>query len=159
MAFTIESPAFEDGGTIPQKYAKAGANVSPPLSWSEPPEGTRSLALVVEDPDAPSGTFRHWAVYNILPHHAQMPEAMEARDEDSLTQAVNDFGNSHYDGPKPPPGHGLHHYHFKLMALDTDEIELPEGARAKDVKEAAERHLLGEAEIVGTYEIKAEEAQ
>jgi Raf kinase inhibitor-like YbhB/YbcL family protein len=151
MTLKLESPAFDNGSEIPNKFAKDGRNVSPPLQWSGAPEGTRSFALIVEDPDAPAGMFRHWAVYDI-------PGDREGlREGEKLEQAgmgANDFGNIRYDGPQPPRGHGTHHYHFKLAALNTDNLRgVPDDAPAEAVWDKAQKHIIEEAELVGTYQI------
>ncbi len=113
MNFLLRSPAFADGSPIPRKYSHEGANMAPPLQWENPPAGTRSYALIVEDPDAPRGTFRHWGVYGIGGDRQELPEGAGA----ALGRAVNDFGRRDWDGPEPPRGHGVHHYHFRLAAL------------------------------------------
>lgn len=140
------------GGEIPQKHAD-GENVSPPLTWRGAPPETRSFALIVEDPDAPSGTFRHWAVYDIAPERSCLPEATTAGAKtESLGHGVNDFGNLHYDGPQPPSGHGVHHYHFRLAAPDTESLHLPPNTKVEDVWKAATAHVIAEAELVGTLQ-------
>src|SRR5690606_24666805 len=111
MAFAMNSPAFADGDEIPRKYTRDGDNVPPPLEWRGAPAGTRSYALIVEDPDAPTGTFRHWGIYNIVAGRNRLPEGAGAGTE-SLGHGINDFGHARYDGPEPPEGHGVHHYHF-----------------------------------------------
>jgi Raf kinase inhibitor-like YbhB/YbcL family protein len=153
MAFTLSSPAFLPGGAIPQKYTLDGDNLSPPLEWVGAPPGTKSFALVVEDPDAPNGTFRHWGLYNIDGNRDRLPEGVGhgAKTED-LGLGVNDFGHPHYDGPKPPKGDGTHHYHFKLAALDTEALSQAPKARAEDIWQAAQEHLLAETEVMGTYQ-------
>ena len=151
MPFTLVSPAFSDGAKIPNRYARDGENLSPPLEWKEPPAGTKSFVLVVEDPDVPSGAFRHWAVHGIPADCQLLPEGTAA-DLDKLSHAVNDFGNPHYDGPQPPKGDGLHHYHFCLAALDTEALDLPAKARVGEVWDVAKPHILAIAELVGTYE-------
>jgi Raf kinase inhibitor-like YbhB/YbcL family protein len=153
MPISVASPAFPNGQRIPERYSKQGGNVSPPLAWHDAPRNTRSFALLVEDPDAPTGTFRHWAVYNIPPAHQGIAEGTGSRQPAGpLTMAVNDFGNRRYDGPQPPPGHGTHHYHFRLLALDTPELTLPAGASVKDVMDAAHSHVIAEAETVGMFQ-------
>ncbi|MFC6488030.1 YbhB/YbcL family Raf kinase inhibitor-like protein [Nitratireductor sp. GCM10026969] len=153
MAFTLESPAFSDGGRIPDKYARDGQNVSPPLVWKDAPAGTRSFVLVVEDPDAPSRLFRHWGVYDIAAERDRLPEGTTAGAKtESLGHGVNDFGNPHYDGPQPPKGHGVHHYHFRLVALDTETLHCDGKAKVGDMLEEARPHIIAEAELVGTYE-------
>lgn len=153
MAFALESPAFGDGEPIPQKYARDGENVSPPLVWRDAPPETKSFILVVEDPDAPSGTFRHWGVYDIDAVRDRLPEGTTAGAKtESLGHGVNDFGNPHYDGPQPPKGHGVHHYHFRLCALDVETLHCDEKAKIDDIMKQAEPHVLAEAEVVGTFE-------
>ncbi len=151
MTFRLESPAFRHGAVIPEKYARRGRNLSPPLVWKDAPEGTRSFVLIVEDPDAPSGTFRHWAVFDIDPTSSALPEGKAVERAHS---GVNDFGNQHYDGPQPPVGHGVHHYHFRLAALDTATLDVSPRARVSDVWKAAKPHILAEAELVGTFETR-----
>lgn len=159
MAFSLTSPAFRNGERIPSEYTADGANFSPPLQWSDPPQGTRSFALVVEDPDAPSGTFRHWGLYNIMGERTLLPEGLgaagkaksEAMKSEALGEGINDFGEPHYHGPAPPKGHGTHHYHFKLAALDVETLSQAPKLAAADIWKAAEKHMLGQAELVGTY--------
>lgn len=151
MALQLNSPAFAEGSTIPRKYTKEGENLSPPLHWSGAPEGTRSFALICEDPDAPSGIFRHWAVANISAHQNGLSEGFGER-PDGCDFAVNDFGNGSYDGPLPPRGHGLHHYHFRLAALDVDKIEAPADANAQQLWSAVAPHIMAQAETIGTYQ-------
>lgn len=148
MEFRLRSPAFVDGAPIPRKYSHEGDNLAPPLQWENAPPGTRSYALIVEDPDAPRGTFRHWGVYNIGGDHQGLPEGADA----ALGCAVNDFGRRDWDGPEPPRGHGVHHYHFRLAALDVDTLPVPAGAKVADLWKACQGHVLGEAALVGTYE-------
>ena len=151
MALKLESPAFDNGQEIPDKYAKDGRNVSPPLQWSGAPEGTRSFALIVEDPDAPAGMFRHWAVYDIPGDREGLQEGEKPA---GIGEGANDFGNLSYDGPQPPRGHGTHHYHFKLAALNIDHLRgVADDAPAEAVWDKAQKHILDEAELVGTYEI------
>jgi Raf kinase inhibitor-like YbhB/YbcL family protein len=151
MALQLKSLAFAEGSTIPRKYTKEGDNLSPPLQWSGAPRGTRSFALMCEDPDAPSGTFHHWAVANIPADRNGFSEGSGER-PDGYDFAVNDFGRAAYDGPLPPRGHGLHHYHFKLAALDVEKIDAPEDANAEQLWSAASPHILDQAEIIGTYQ-------
>jgi Raf kinase inhibitor-like YbhB/YbcL family protein len=122
MPLTLSSSAFAEGAKIPERYTRDGKNVSPPLKWSGVPDGTRSFLLVVQDPDAPSGTFGHWAVFNMSPDTQELSEAEGGKPgPNALRQARNDFGNAYYDG-QPPVGHGVHHYHFQLAALDTPTL-------------------------------------
>jgi Raf kinase inhibitor-like YbhB/YbcL family protein len=153
MSLSLSSPAFAPNQRIPNQFSREGGNLSPPIEWRGAPEGTRSFALIVEDPDAPKGTFRHWAAYDIPPDATLLHEGAGS---DALNTAIkmarNDFGDTRYDGPQPPPGHGVHHYHFRLFALDTAELNVPVSASAKEVLDAAVEHALAEAETVGTFE-------
>ena len=152
MTFSLSSPAFVDGAQIPSRHTCEGEDLSPPLRWQGAPDGTESFALLCDDPDAPGGTWHHWAAYDL-------PSAQESLDEgfpaDTLVgtvrQAVNDFGRSGYGGPCPPPGHGTHHYHFRLLALSVAQLDLGPKAGCRDVEAAARPHVLGEARLLGTY--------
>lgn len=149
MPFQLRSPNITDGGPVPERYTGDGANLSPPLEWSDPPPGTKSLALVVEDPDAPGGSFWHWGVCNIDAGQRELPEgAGGARFE----VAVNDFSRAAYGGPHPPKGDGPHHYHFRLVALDVETLELPPSPKVKHLWRAAQSHIVGQTELVATYE-------
>jgi len=152
MAFAISSPAFAEGSSIPKKYTLDGANLSPPLSWSDAPPDTRSFAVLCEDPDAPSGVFRHWAVYNIEPDRTGLPEGVGSAPARDLASARNDFGHERYDGPRPPSGHGVHHYHFRVAALDTDHIDVSPAQGADEMWRIVQPHILAQAETVGTYQ-------
>lgn len=146
---SLTSEAFQDGGPIPAQYTCDGVSQSPTLLWSDPPAGTKSFALVIDDPDAPSGTFRHWGVYDIPPSARSIGGNQRVG-----TEVYNDKGITGYSGPCPPRGHGLHHYHFKLFALDTDGLGLAPSAKVADVENAARPHAIGEGELIGTYERK-----
>lgn len=153
MALMLNSAAFEPNEKIPDQFSRDGGNVSPPISWEGAPAGTQSFALVVEDPDAPRGTFRHWAAYDIPADAHRLAEGAGSREQGAAIQmASNDFGNARYDGPQPPPGHGTHHYHFRLFALDVPRLEVPEDCAAADILAAAREHSLAEADVVGTFE-------
>jgi len=145
--FNLTSTAFQDGGTIPAQFTCDGPGQSPPLAWDEPPPGTKSFALVLDDPDAPSGTFDHWGAFDI-PASTRSIAAGQA----AGTQAINGFGMPGYGGPCPPKGHGPHHYRFKLIALDVDRLGLQSAAKVGDLERAAGQHLVGRAELTGTYE-------
>ena len=153
MAFVVNSPAFPDGHAVPRKHTCDGDNVSPPLEWSDAPAGTKSLALIMEDPDAPTGTFRHWGLCNIAGTRTLLPEGVGrgAKTED-LGLGVNDFGHLRYDGPCPPEGHGRHRYCFYLLALDVEALTRAPTMQVADLWAAVEGHVLGKAELVGTYE-------
>jgi Raf kinase inhibitor-like YbhB/YbcL family protein len=145
----LSSSAFGEDQPIPVQYTCDGADQTPALQWGDPPEGTRSFALVVDDPDAPGGTFRHWGVYDIP------GSARSIGGEERIgSEVTNDFGKLGYGGPCPPRGHGPHHYHFKLFALDVERLNLAPNAQVADVERAASTHALAQGELVGTYERK-----
>ncbi len=151
MSLTLESTAFGAGERIPAKYTADGQDVSPPLRWSEPPEGTKSFALICDDPDAPRGTWVHWLIWNIPADVRELPEAVPPREElaNGARQGTNDFGRIGYGGPAPPPGRP-HRYFFRLYALDT-VLELPAGARRAELEDAMKGHVLAGGELMGTY--------
>ena len=149
MSLELTSDAFMNGQSIPAKYACTGRNISPALAWNEPPSGTQSLALVMDDPDAPSGTFRHWGAYDIPPGTRSI-----AVGQPIGKQAVNGFGKPGYGGPCPPKAHGPHHYQFKLYALDIDTLSLPVIAKVEEVEGEALKHKIGFAQLTATYERK-----
>jgi len=153
MDIEIVSTAFREGEALPTQYTCDGANISPPLRWGGIPKNSQSLALVCEDPDAPSGVFVHWVIFNLPPIVADLPEAMPTTEElveSGAIQGRNDFNNIGYDGPCPPPGKP-HRYFFKLYALGTD-LTLPAGASKSDLDRAMEGHILGRAEWMGRYQ-------
>jgi len=141
------SDSFKNGQPIPKQFTCDGADQTPVLRWGAPPEGTKSFALVIDDPDAPGGTFRHWGVFDIPASARSIGDGKHVG-----TEVTNDFDKPGYGGPCPPPGHGPHHYHFKLFALDTDKLGLSPSAKVADVENAARQHAIAEGEIVGTYE-------
>jgi len=156
MAFRIESPAFSARGgqvtqTIPQQYTCDGADLSPPLAWSDVPDGTQSFALISDDPDAPMGTWVHWVAYNIPADSTGFPEGMAKTETlpDGTRQGITDFRAVGYGGPCPPPGKP-HRYFFKLYALST-VLNLPPKATKADLLVAMNGHVLAQAELVGTY--------
>jgi len=146
-AFTLESQAFGPGETIPRIHTCEGADRSPPLRWADVPADTRSLVLLVTDPDAPHGTFTHWVLFDI-------PAGTEglAAGASAGVPGRNDFRRLGWGGPCPPPGHGPHRYVFVLAALDRASLGLAEGATRAEVERAMEGHVLGRAELVGRYE-------
>jgi len=146
---SLTSDAFQNGQPIPTQYTCDGADQTPALHWGEPPAGTKSFALVIDDPDAPSGTFRHWGVYDIPASARSLGGGQKLG-----TEVANDFGKPGYGGPCPPKGHGPHHYHFKLFALDIDRLDVSPGAKVVDVENAATRHAIAQGELVGIYERK-----
>ena len=146
----VTSSAFAEGAMIPVKYTGDGADVSPPLSWSGAPEGTKSFALISDDPDAPVGTWVHWVLFNIPPDVTELPENVPA-DEKLASGAVhgkNDFRRLGYGGPMPPSG--THRYYFKLYALDA-LLELAHGAAKADLLRAIEGHILAQGQLMGKY--------
>lgn len=151
MVMTLSSPAFKANGAIPRRHSCEGEDLSPPLRWTDAPAGTASFALVCADPDAPGGTFYHWAIFDVPPTARELAEGLAAA-VPGMRQARNDFGRPGYRGPCPPRGHGPHHYHFTLYALSVPHIEVAQGADCRAVEAAAQRHSLATAELVGVYE-------
>ncbi|MBB2971409.1 YbhB/YbcL family Raf kinase inhibitor-like protein [Mesorhizobium sp. RMAD-H1] len=152
MPLTLTSPVLAEGQTIPVKYVRDGENLMPPLKWTGIPEGTQSFALVVEASDAPGGTFYHCAIYNIPPDRDGLPQSIDTSRDNALSYARNDFGNARYDGPQPPAGHGPHHYHFRLAALDVPSLNIPAKAGAQQIWKEARKHMIEEAQLIGIYE-------
>jgi Raf kinase inhibitor-like YbhB/YbcL family protein len=146
----ITSSAFSEGGSIPAQYTCDGKDVSPPLSWSGIPAGTKSLALICDDPDAPSGVWVHWVAYNIPASTSELPEAVPARDEiaGGGLQGKNDFRKTGYGGPCPPGG--THRYVFTVYALDSD-VTLAAGATKAQLLAAVRGHVLAEGKLTGKY--------
>jgi hypothetical protein len=151
LSLNLRSPAFSDGFPVPQDYTADGRNFSPPLEWSDPPEGTRSFVLVCEDPDAPRSTFTHWVLFNLPPEARELPPNVAATPDvdGGARQGKNDFGRIGYGGPAPPPG-APHRYFFKLYALDT-RLGLPAGATRQQLLEAMRDHQLAEGRLFGVY--------
>jgi Raf kinase inhibitor-like YbhB/YbcL family protein len=152
MGQTLSSSAFKEGSRIPARHTCDGADLLPPLAWSGTPPGTRSFAIVCTDPDAPVGTWYHWAIFDIPANVTELAQgyAKDAR-VGASRQALNDFSRSGYGGPCPPRGHGVHRYRFRLMALDVDVLEAPEGAEGRDIERIAKTHVLAETTLTGTY--------
>ena len=148
-AFKLVSPAFTEGGTIPDKHARDAEDVSPALSWTGAPARTWQFALICDDPDAPGKTWVHWVLYHIPPDRTDLPEKAAGIG----TEGINDFKKIGYGGPKPPKGHGVHHYRFKLYALDTD-LSLKAGITKAELTAAMKGHILSETRLIGTYERK-----
>lgn len=147
--FTVTSSDFGKGATIPERYTCSGLNTSPNLEWSGVPNGTRSLALIVEDPDAPEGTFVHWVIYNLSPDTKQLPQGISSSNGSIGEQGINGRGETGYTGPCPPSGKP-HHYHFQLYALD-QKLQLGPGATEAQVQSAMKGHVIGKAELVGIF--------
>jgi len=150
MEIKITSSAFEEGGLIPAKYTCDGADVSPPLQWDAVPEGTKSIALICDDPDAPMGTWVHWVLFNLPSDAKELAENIPAEETlpNGAKQGVNDFGRIGYGGPCPPGG--THRYFFKIYALDT-EVGLEAGADKRQLLKAMEGHILEQGQLVGKY--------
>lgn len=146
MDFTLSSPAFADGAAIPARHTCDGDDVSPRLIWSGAPDGTRSLALVMDDPDAPRSTFTHWVVYDLPSDLAELAEGSTQG-----TQGRNSFGRTGYGGPCPPPGDDPHRYRFSLYALDVPTLGLANGTR-EELERKIETHVLGTAPLMGRYQ-------
>lgn len=140
----LTSSVFQNGESIPKKYTGEGADVSPPLTISDVPSMTKSIALIVDDPDAPMGTFVHWLAWNIPLSHLELPEGASVPN-----QGKNDFGHVEYGGPMPPSGQE-HRYFFKAYALDTN-LDLRNGSSKRELLHAIENHILGQAEYIGIY--------
>jgi len=158
----IISTAFNHDGAIPPIYTCEGKDISPPISWLGEPPGTRSFALIVDDPDAPTPQpWIHWVIYGIPADVRSLPDGAKSNAPMLTNPVVARQGKNSwesgdtvgYRGPIPPPGHGTHHYHFKLFALDK-KLDVPPGATKQQLLEAMKGHILAEAELVGTYERK-----
>ena len=157
---TLGSPSFQPNQPIPKQFTGEGADVSPMLKWNGAPAGTKSFALVCDDPDAMSvagKVWDHWVIWNIPAPTTVLPENV-AKTETVATlggakQGMNSWPRLGYNGPLPPPQHGVHHYHFKLYALDT-MLELPTKSTKKQLEAAMQSHILAQAELIGTYEQK-----
>lgn len=150
MDLKITCSAFEEGGLIPPKYTCDGQNVSPPLEWEAVPEGTRSIALISDDPDAPMGTWVHWVLFNLPADATDLAENIPP--EETLTngarQGTNDFRKIGYGGPCPPGG--THRYFFRIYALDA-QIDLPAGAAKPELLKAMQGHILSQGQLIGKY--------
>jgi Raf kinase inhibitor-like YbhB/YbcL family protein len=150
MEIKLTSTAFKDGAMIPRKYTCDGPDVSPQLAWDAVPAGTKSLALVCDDPDAPRGGWVHWVIFNLPPALRELHEDIPKKGElkNGARQGVNDFGDIGYGGPCPP---SLHRYYFKLYALDTP-LTLVAGALKVQVLKAVEGHILAQGQLMGKYQ-------
>lgn len=146
----LMSSAFKDGEAIPRGYTCDGANVSPPLEWANAPKSVKTFALVVDDPDAPAGTWVHWVLYNLPGDTIGMTESTPLNPTlaDGAMQGTNDFKKIGYGGPCPPSG--THRYFFKLYALDAN-LSLNPGATKADLEKSMEGHILSQAQLIGTY--------
>ncbi len=150
----LSSTAFKEGAAIPAKHTCDAKDVSPPLKWTGVPAGTKSLALIVDDPDAPVGTWVHWVLYDLPATTTELAEDVPKSQTvaGGAKQGVNDFRRLGYGGPCPPPGKP-HRYFFKLYALDA-VLDLKPGLTKKDIERAMEKHILAQAQLMGTYQRK-----
>lgn len=146
----VNSPAFAANDRIPEQFTCDGTNNSPPLAWSDPPVEVRSFTLVCSDPDAPGGVWYHWAIYDIPPNMRALHEHWPPM-RPSPPQAMNDFRRTGYGGPCPPRGAPPHHYHFRLYALNVEQLGLAARAHCRDVEAAARLHAVTSAELIGLY--------
>lgn len=147
----LTSTDFSDDGRIPRVCTCEGEDLSPALHWTDPPPQARSFVVLCNDPDAPNGVWRHWAAYD-MPHGWSHLARGAGRAAGSLKQAINDFGRLGYAGPCPPPGDGLHHYRFSVLALSVDRLSVHAGAHCSDVEREARKHALAEATLIGMFE-------
>ena len=150
MAIHLSSNAFTEGAMIPQRYSCDGENISPPLFWTGVPSGTRSLALICDDPDAPVGTWDHWVLYNIPADATGLPESVPEKAvlDTGAVHGSNSWGRIGYGGPCPPGG--THRYFFKIFALNT-LLDLKSGATTSQLLETMEGHILGQGQLMGRY--------
>ncbi len=149
-AFTLTSKTITNGKPLPVNTGWKADNKVPDLSWANPPQGTKSLVLIVDDPDAPTKTpWVHWVVFNIPASYKSIPPLGKNKDKDGIRQGINSYNEIGYGGPHPPVGE-THRYYFKLYALDTT-LDLPGGTTKEKVTAAIKGHILGEAQLMGTY--------
>lgn len=151
MTLELTSPVFKEGDLIPSRHTCQGPDRSPPLRWARPPKGTRSFALIADDPDAPVGTWVHWVIFNLPGETAELPEGVPSAESlpNGARQGLNDFKRVGYGGPCPPPGKP-HRYYFKLYALDVS-LDLKPRATKAQVLEAIKGHVLGEGQLMGRF--------
>ncbi len=152
MPFNLTSTAFTAGGTIPKKFTCDGPDVSPAVAWTDPPANTKSLALIMDDPDAPVGTWVHWVLYDLPASVRDLPEGVPEHGEllSGARQGRNDFRKIGYGGPCPPAG-PAHRYFFKLYALDA-KVNLKPGTAKAELEKAMKGHILAQAELMGRYQ-------
>lgn len=150
MPIELTSDVFSEGGVIPSEFTCDGEDISPPLSWNNLPEGTKSIAIIADDPDAPAGTWVHWVIYNIPADKQGLQQDFPTDEklQDGTTQGKNDFGRTGYGGPCPPGG--THRYYFRIYALDSSP-ELKPGLTKKELLENIKGHVIDEGELMGTY--------
>jgi Raf kinase inhibitor-like YbhB/YbcL family protein len=156
VTMKLSSPSFQHNERIPKQFTGEGVDISPALKWEGAPAGTKSFALICDDPDALSvagKVWDHWVIWNIPPTATGLPENVEKKETvlGSARQGMNTWPRLGYNGPMPPPGHGVHHYHFRLYALDA-LLELPVKATKRELLDAIQGRVLAQAELIGTYE-------
>ena len=151
MMIQLSTNAFPAGGVIPKQFTCTGPDISPGLTWSAVPPGTHSIALIVDDPDAPAGTWNHWLLYNLPASVHELSENQPRTPQlaNGALQGRNDFGKTGYNGPCPPPGKP-HRYFFRLYALDTN-LDLKAGADRHTLESAMKGHIVGQGELMGTF--------
>lgn len=150
MAFIVKVEGFNEGATIPSRFTCDGGDVSPAIEWAGEPSKTRSFALIMNDPDAPGGTWNHWLVWDIVASVHSLPEG---KGHASLGKSgTNDFGRLGYGGPCPPKRRGSHRYYFRLFALDTPTLGVPEGGKRSALEKALKGHTIAETAYMGRYE-------
>lgn len=152
MSLTLRVEGFSNGGPIPSQFTCAGAGRSPALTWSGAPPGTKSFALILDDPDAPGGVWNHWLLWNIPASKSGLEE--RERPLQPARSGTNDFGKIGYGGPCPPKGHGAHRYFFRLFALNVEVLDLASGARRAELDQAMAAHILAQAGYMGRFERK-----
>ena len=141
----IISPAFKNGANIPAKFSRQGGNSSPPLQIAGAPANAKTLVLIVDDPDAPTGLFTHWLIWNIDPKTSSIAEHSAPK---GAVEGTNDFPSVGYGGPQPPSG--THRYYFKIFALD-QTLNIPAGVKRRELDEAMKGHVIAQAELMGRY--------
>lgn len=152
MTMHLSTPAFEDGARMPKRLTCEGDDISPALRWTGVPAAARGLVLLCEDPDAPMGIWHHWGLFDLPPVTDQLAENLPRTPRVAGgRQAINDFGRVGYGGPCPPRGHGVHHYHFRLLALDVVRLDIGDAPSCADVTVLAEAHRIDETVLTGTY--------
>ncbi|MGC9771806.1 YbhB/YbcL family Raf kinase inhibitor-like protein [Fervidobacterium islandicum] len=153
----IVTSVFKNGDFIPNKYACEGQDINPELAISNIPDGAKTIAIICDDPDAPIGIFVHWVLWNypVTDSTMKIPEGLQKVEKlpNGAMQGYNDFGRIGYNGPCPPKGHGVHHYHFKVYAVNTF-LELKGKVTKKDLEKALNGKIIAQAELIGLYERK-----
>ena len=152
MALKLIIPAFPEAGDIPREFTCEGADISPALEWTGQPRDTKSFVLIMDDPDAPAGTWNHWLLWDIPPAIHSLP--LGYKPTHLGISGTNDFGNLGYGGPCPPKGHGPHRYFFRLFAIDLQTLPIKPGAKRKELTAAIHTHILAETQYMGRFERK-----